>query len=104
MTLRVRRVRTLVLAAALLAACADAPSLARDHDEARRAVESGEIRPLTEILNAVREKLPGEVVGVKLEREAGVWMYELRVLDDKGRLFEIHVEAHSGEVERTKEK
>ena len=103
MTLRPRRVRTLVLAA-LLATCAGAPSLARDHDEARRAVEAGEIRPLAEILNAVRAKRPGEVVGVKLEREAGAWMYELRVVDDKGRLFEIHVDARSGEVERTKEK
>ena len=104
MALRLRRVRTLILAAALLAACAGAPSLARDHDEARRAVEAGEIRPLAEILNAVRAKLPGEVVGVKLEREGAAWMYEFRVVDEKGRLFEIHVDARSGEIERTKEK
>ena len=104
MTVRLRQVLTPVLAAALLATCAGAPSFARDHDEARRAVEAGEIRPLAEILNAVRAKLPGEIVGVKLEREAGVWSYELRVVDDKGRLFEIHVDARSGEVERAKEK
>ena len=104
MTLRPGRVRTLILAAAFLTACAGAPSFARDHDEARRAVEAGEIRPLAEILTAVRTKLPGEVVGVKLEREAGAWMYELRVVDEKGRLFEIHVDARSGQIERTKEK
>jgi hypothetical protein len=28
----------------------------------------------------------------------------LRVIDNKGRLFEIHVDAASGKVERTKEK
>ncbi|RTL74106.1 MAG: peptidase, partial [Bradyrhizobiaceae bacterium] len=77
---------------------------ARDHDDARRAVEAGEIRPLADILDVVKGKLPGDVVGVKLEREAGVWMYEFRVVDDKGRLLEIHVDARSGEVERTKEK
>jgi uncharacterized membrane protein YkoI len=41
---------------------------------------------------------------VRLEREAGVWLYEFRVVDEKGRLFEIHVDARSGEVGRTKEK
>ncbi len=104
MTLGSRRIRAVVLAAALLAAGSGAPSVARDHDEARRAVETGEIRPLAEILNALRGKLPGEVVGVKLEHEGGGWVYELRVVDDKGRLFEIYVDARSGQVERTKEK
>ena len=31
-------------------------------------------------------------------------MYEFRVVGDKGRLFEIYVDARSGEVDRTKEK
>ncbi|MDA9408145.1 PepSY domain-containing protein [Bradyrhizobium sp. CCBAU 45384] len=104
MALRPHRLRTLILAAAILVAGAGAPAFARDHDDARRAVEAGEIRPLADVLNAVKSKLPGDVVGVKLEREAGVWTYEFRVIDDKGRLFEIHVDAHSGEVEWTKEK
>lgn len=103
MNLRPRRFRVLLLAAALLIG-GGAPALARDHDDARRAVEAGEIRPLADILNTVKGKLPGEVVGVKLEREAGAWMYEFRVVDEKGRLFEIHVDARSGEVERAKEK
>jgi len=103
MDLRLHRVRALILAAALLVA-GGAPTLARDHDDARRAVEAGEIRPLADILNTVKGKLPGEVVGVRLEREASAWLYEFRVVDEKGRLFEIHVNARSGEVERTKEK
>ncbi len=104
MDLRAHRVRALSLAAALLLAASGASALARDHDDARRAVDTGEIRPLADILSTVKGKLPGEVVGVKLEREAGAWMYEFRVVDEKGRLFEIHVDARSGEVERTKEK
>ncbi|UPT89219.1 PepSY domain-containing protein [Bradyrhizobium barranii subsp. apii] len=103
MDLPLHPVRALILAAVLLVA-GGAPALARDHDDARRAVEAGEIRPLADILNKVKGKLPGEVVGVKLEREAGAWMYEFRVVDEKGRLFEIHVDARSGEVERAKEK
>jgi uncharacterized membrane protein YkoI len=103
MDVPLHRVRALILAAALLVA-SGAPTLARDHDDARRAVEAGEIRPLAEILNTVKGKLPGDVVGVKLEREAGAWIYEFRVVDVKGRVFEIHVDAKSGEVERTREK
>lgn len=103
MCLGLRRIRTLILAAALVAA-GGVSALARDHDDARRAVEAGEIRPLADILTTIKGKLPGEVVGVKLEREAGAWVYELRVVDDKGRLFEINVDAKSGEVEWTKEK
>ena len=92
------------LAAAVLAAGGGAPAGARDHDEARRAVEAGEIRPLAEILSAVRDKLPGQVVGVKLEHEHSRWMYEFRVIDAKGRLFEVYVDARGGGIERTKEK
>lgn len=103
MTLRTYRIRGLIVAA-LLAALGGIPAFARDHDDARRAVEAGEIRPLAEILTAIKEKLPGDVVGVKLEREAGVWAYELRVVDHNGRLFEIHVDARSGQVQQTKEK
>ena len=104
MTLHPYRIRALILATALVAAGGGASAFARDHDDARRAVEAGEIRPYADILSVVKGKLPGEVVGVKLEREGGVWMYELRVVDDKGRLFEVHVDAKSGKVEKSKEK
>ena len=104
MDVPINRIFALILVAVLLAAGGGTSVFARDHDDARRAVDAGEIRPLADILNAVKSKLPGDVVGVKLEREAGAWMYEFRVVDDRGRLFEIHVDARSGEVERTKEK
>ncbi|WP_245265925.1 PepSY domain-containing protein [Bradyrhizobium japonicum] len=104
MDLRPHRVRALILATALLLAATGAPALGRDHDDARRAVEAGEIRPLSDVLNMVKGKLRGEVVGVKLEREAGVWMYEFRVVDEEGQLLEIHVDARSGEIGRTRVK
>jgi uncharacterized membrane protein YkoI len=91
------------LAAALLVASA-ARADVRDHDAVRRAVQSGEIRPLTEILAAIRGKLPGEVVGVEVEQKNGRWLYEFRALDRAGRLFEVYVDARSGEIERIKEK
>ena len=84
-------------------------AVARDQDEARRdevrrAVESGEIHSLADILNTLRSKLPGEVAGVEIERKGDRWRYEFRVVDSQGRLFDVHVDARSGEIERIKEK
>jgi uncharacterized membrane protein YkoI len=98
------RLGAVALAAAVLVAPATGRADARDHDAARRAVEAGEIRPLTDILSAIRGQLPGEIVGVKIEREHGRWFYEFRAIDRNGRLFELHVDARSGKIERVKEK
>jgi len=76
----------------------------REQDEVRHSVERGEIRPLTDILAAIRDKLPGEVAGVEVERKDGRWVYEFRVVDDKGRLFEVYVDAHNAKIERIQEK
>ncbi|GLR95435.1 hypothetical protein GCM10007858_30700 [Bradyrhizobium liaoningense] len=85
------------------------PVAASDHDKGapdavRRAVEAGEIKSLADILASVRGKLPGEVAGVEIERERGRWLYEFRLVDDKGRLYEAYVDARSGEIEHIKEK
>ena len=40
-----------------------------DHIEARRLLDAGEILPLESILKNVREKFPGKILEVKLERE-----------------------------------
>src|SRR5262245_61581796 len=94
--------RAFALAAILLLVAGQAG--ARDQDAVRRAVEAGGIRPLTEILDGVRGKLSGEIVGGKAERENGHWFYEFRLVDSRGRLFEVYVDARSGEIERMKEK
>jgi hypothetical protein len=75
-----------------------------DHDAVRGAVERGEIKPLVQLLELVKGRLPGEIVGVDIERKHGVWLYEFRVIDKSGRLFDVYVDAQSGEIRRTKEK
>ena len=106
---RTSKVLTAALAVAALLTSAPGPAAARDrdahrHDEVRRAVEAGEIRSLADILNAVRSKLPGEVAGVEIEHKDGRWRYEFRVVDGQGRLFEVYIDARSGEIERIEEK
>jgi uncharacterized membrane protein YkoI len=101
-----RRMPALLMAALIAIGPGAAPAVARDHDHdaARRAVEHGEIRPLAEILAAVRSQLPGDVVGVGIEQKNGRWLYEFRVVDRRGRLFEVYVDARTARIEQIKEK
>lgn len=97
-------IMALLLALAETSAGAIARDRDRDQDMVRQAVERGEIKPLAEILKAVRSKLPGDVVGVEIEQKRGRWFYEFRVADNKGRLFEVYIDARSGIIDRIKEK
>lgn len=95
----------LLSALAMFAAAAQADDdHDHDHDMARQAVERGEIKPLAEVLQAVRDKLPGEVASVKLERKRDRLFYEFRVVGARGRLLEVYVDATTGEIVRTREK
>jgi uncharacterized membrane protein YkoI len=86
----------------LLANSAQADS--RTQDELREDVERGSIRPLSDILTVVREKLPGEVVKVEVEHHGADWVYELRVLDRQGRIFKVYVDARTAQIQRVEEK
>lgn len=70
------------------------------HDEARRAVERGEIRPLAEILDTIRPELAGTVVGVELKRGRRGLVYEFKTLDGDGRRREIYVDAATARVRK----
>lgn len=67
----------------------------RSQDCALNAFKNGEIRPLTEVLAVAHEKLPGEVVKIELEREDGVWVYEIKVLTPSGKRREIEINAQT---------
>jgi uncharacterized membrane protein YkoI len=51
-----------------------------------------------ELLERLKTQVPGEVVGVEFEREDGKWVYEFKVIDDRGRLLEVYVDARTGAV------
>jgi uncharacterized membrane protein YkoI len=67
----------------------------RAQDCALDALQSGEIRPLPEVLAVAREKLPGELVKVELEREDGIWVYEIKILTPSGKRREIEIDART---------
>ena len=69
-----------------------------DQDRARRALEAGEIRPLSEILAAVEAALAGRVIEVELEQDDGEWIYELELVSPEGRIYEVEINAATGTV------
>ncbi len=72
-----------------------------DQLEARRLVEEGSIRPLEEILQRVRAQRPGRILEVELEKEDERYIYEIELLDEDGVVWEMVIDAESGEVLNT---
>jgi uncharacterized membrane protein YkoI len=92
------------------AAAAMGLAWADDNDERERlrimrgAVERGQAKPLTEVLEIARKAHPGEVVGVEFEMKGGNWVYEVKIADKTGHLVEVYVNAVDGNVLSIKEK
>lgn len=67
----------------------------RGQDCALGAFKDGEIQPLSAVLAVVREKMPGEVVKIELEREDGAWVYEIKILTSSGRRRKLEINART---------
>lgn len=63
----------------------------------RRAVEAGELQPLSEILARFQARHPGKVLDVDLERDrSGRRVYEITLLKPDGQRTKLYVDAVSG--------
>lgn len=91
------RALALVLALACVGLPAG-PAAAKDHDKARDAVSSGEARPLDAILPKVRARYPGRLLDAKLTRSGGKYRYVIKILDKKGKVRRVTVDARSGRI------
>ncbi len=90
--------------ALVAAAPAWADGLTPDHDLVRQAVERGEIKPLADILAAVRGQVPGDVIRVEIEREKGRWQYEFRIADPNGRILKVYADGATGKIDKIEKK
>ncbi len=56
--------------------------------------------PLEEILPLLRQVRPGTLIELELEhaRKHDAHIYEIKVLDDAGRLWEVKLDAATGEL------
>ena len=67
-------------------------------DQIRRMVEKGEILSLETILNRYPEKTYGKLLDLEVEREHGKLIYELEFLRSDGRVVELEIDAHNGQL------
>ena len=71
---------------------------------ARELVEQGQILPLTAIIAHARTAQPGRILDVELNSKGGFWRYRLEMLDAQGQIWELLLDAHTGQVlERSRE-
>lgn len=95
-----KHARPLLVAALALSILTSLPAMADsdDHDQARRALERGEVLPLTRILNIAEGETGGRVIEVEFERDDGRWIYELELLTPGGRLMELDIDGATGRI------
>ena len=76
----------------------------RDHELARQALEQGQVLPLREVLDRIERQFGGQVLKIEFEREDGRFIYEIRLLQDDGRMAKLQVDAADGQVLKIKRK
>lgn len=89
----------LVIAVALPAGAAlgrDRGRRGDDQEQARAALQRGEVLPIARILALVAQYLPGDVIEVKLEQRRDRLRYEIKVLTQTGRVRELMLDARDG--------
>ncbi|MCF6236630.1 MAG: PepSY domain-containing protein [Gammaproteobacteria bacterium] len=69
-----------------------------DHEKALQLRELGEIMALEEILKHAKKEINGRILELELEREDGIYLYEILILDSEGQLWEIEIDASSGKI------
>ena len=73
-----------------------------DHERAHRAVQAGEVMPLEQVLPRIAKDHPGQVLKIELEREDGLWTYEVKLLRADGQLVKLLLDARTAEVLRAR--
>lgn len=89
--------------AVALAVLAAAPARSEDdHDRARRALLSGEVLPLRQILDRAQAEFGGEFIEAELETEGERPVYEIKMITGAGNVIKLHYDARDGRLLRAK--
>lgn len=71
---------------------------AKDLDRLRDAVKRGDVLPLSVLQEKLRISYPGDIIKVELDEDDGRFIYEFKVLQANGRLYEIEMDAKDGTI------
>ena len=87
------------MAGTLVLAASAQTLLASEYPErAEQLQQSGAILPLEQILTEARKQYPGRVLETDLERRHERYVYEIKIMDDKGRVRELKYDAATGKL------
>jgi uncharacterized membrane protein YkoI len=76
---------------------------ADDHDQAKRLRESGRILPLEQIVEKARKLHSGHLIETELEHRGERYVYEIELLDEHGKVWELRFDAATGELVDTEQ-
>jgi uncharacterized membrane protein YkoI len=71
---------------------------------AARLSKSGEILPLEQILERAQAEHPGKLLETELDHEWDRYVYEIKILDNKGIVWKMEFDAKTGAFIRSKQK
>lgn len=70
-----------------------------DQDAARAALARGEILPLQNMIATLDKVLPNNsIIKVDFDYDDGLYIYELKVIDAKGIIREVEINAKTAEI------
>ncbi|GMQ96010.1 MAG: hypothetical protein BMS9Abin14_499 [Gammaproteobacteria bacterium] len=86
-----------VLASTLSTEAAGGSEEREDHEVARSALMRGEVMAVRDIVDVARAAVGDDLLRVELERAGERWIYEIRYVDEAGRVRKLNLDARSGE-------
>ncbi len=84
--------------AALFFVCTQLTLAKTDYNQAKQLLEAGEILPLEQILAGLSRHIPGRVLEVELETDVKQVMYKIELIDNKGLIWKLKVNAKTGKM------
>lgn len=57
---------------------------------------------MEEAMRIARERVPGEVIKVELDRENGLYVYEVKIRTADGVVYELEIDVHTGQIVKLK--
>lgn len=69
-----------------------------DHYEARRLMQSGTILPLEAVMESVLQQRSGRILEVELDERDGDYIYEIELLDQAGKVWQMKIDAVTGNL------
>ena len=69
-----------------------------DHDRAQQALQAGQVLPLHEVLQRIRQNYPGQVLEVELEEDGGRLIYEVKLLEPGGQVRKLKLNAQTAAI------